>query len=90
MISFRRQIGLFGAVQGVSLAGLGDQLNQILAGWAEAGASAIAKTAAARRNLSQPFLRCFMSITPQARVFLGETMSQNDPRYNRAGTCKWV
>src|SRR6185503_38412 len=75
MISFSRQIGLLGAVQGVRGTGLGDQLNQILASsWAKAGASAARPKAPASIKL-----RNFMKFLPQtpvlAHVLAGKTMS---------------
>src|SRR5581483_9507540 len=71
MISFSRQIGRLGAVQGVAGTGLGDQLYQILASsWAKAGTKAASAKAPAR---TKP--RNFMKTLPQTHVLSGERMS---------------
>src|SRR5882757_2966802 len=78
-ISFRRQIGLLGAFQGVIGTGLGDQLYQIFgAGWAAAGIRPRTRAATPRLNL-----RDFIKITPQTHVLFGETMSQAAPQHNQ-------
>src|SRR5471032_371877 len=70
MISFRRQIGLSSALQGV-----------FGAGWAAAGTMARTRAATPRPNL-----RNFIKITPQTHVFFVETMSQSARQYNRRMT----
>src|SRR3954467_13478167 len=84
MISFSRQIGLLGAVQGVRGTGLGDQLYQILASvWAAAGPQAATKASAAPTAK----LRNFMKFLPQTHVLAGERMSclagQNNRSHNK-------
>src|SRR2546423_13891401 len=85
MISFSRQIGLLGAVQGVAGTGLGDQLYQILAScWATAGPQAAAMASAAPNAQ----LRNFIKILHQTHVLAGETMSCLAGQDNRSDNKK--
>src|SRR3954462_15893919 len=85
MISLSRQIGLLGAFHWVIGTGLGVQPYQIVgASWAIAGTRPKTRAAPSKK------LRYFIKITPQTHVFLGQTMSQTEPQYNRASARKQV